>query len=65
MKFSLKVGNGPVNKLLNFGGDPDPDTDPIRDPDRDTGKTRLRRSMHCPIASGFEHTTSPCTIYVY
>jgi len=23
MKFSGKVGNGPVNKLLNFGGDPD------------------------------------------
>jgi len=23
MKFSRKVGNGPVNKRLNFGGDPD------------------------------------------
>jgi len=23
MKFSGKVGNGPVNKCLNFGGDPD------------------------------------------
>jgi len=23
MKFSGKVGNGPVNKGLNFGGDPD------------------------------------------
>jgi len=23
MKFSGKVGNGPVNKWLNFGGDPD------------------------------------------
>ena len=22
MKFSGKVGNGPVNKRLNFGGDP-------------------------------------------
>ena len=22
MKFSEKVGNGPVNKRLNFGGDP-------------------------------------------
>jgi len=22
MKFSGKVGNGPVNKLLNFGGNP-------------------------------------------
>jgi len=28
MKFSEKVGNGPTNKWLNFGGDPftDPDT---------------------------------------
>jgi len=23
MKFSGKVGNGPMNKLLNFGGNPD------------------------------------------
>jgi len=23
MKFSLKVGNGPLNNRLNFGGDPD------------------------------------------
>jgi len=23
MKFPVKVGNGPVNKRLNFGGDPD------------------------------------------
>jgi len=23
MKFSGKVGNGPMNKWLNFGGDPD------------------------------------------
>jgi len=23
MKFSEKVGNGPTNKRLNFGGDPD------------------------------------------
>ena len=23
MKFSGKVGDGPVNKCLNFGGDPD------------------------------------------
>jgi len=23
MKFSGKVGNGPLNKWLNFGGDPD------------------------------------------
>jgi len=31
MKFSGMVGNGPVNKWLNFGGDPD----------RDTGRTCL------------------------
>jgi len=23
MKFSRKVGNGPANRWLNFGGDPD------------------------------------------
>jgi len=23
MKFSRKIGNGPMNKWLNFGGDPD------------------------------------------
>jgi len=23
MKFSGKIGNGPMNKQLNFGGDPD------------------------------------------
>ena len=48
MEFSREVGNGPMNKLLNFGGDPDrithPDTDP--DPYRDTGKTCLGGSMH-------------------
>jgi len=38
MKFSEKVGNRPMNKLLNFGGDPDPD--------RDTGKTCLGGGMH-------------------
>jgi len=40
MKFPGKVGNGPVNKWLNFGGDPDPY------PYRDTGG-----GMHCPSAS--------------
>ena len=43
MKFSLRVGNGPVNKLLNFGGN------------RDTGKTCLGRGMYCP--SGIIHVT--------
>jgi len=27
MKFSGKVGNKPVNKRLNFGGDPDDGTE--------------------------------------
>jgi len=42
MKFSRKVDNGPMNKLLNFGGDPD------TDPYRDTGKMCLGEGMHCP-----------------
>jgi len=49
MKFSEKVSNGPVNRCLNFGGDPYPDPDP----DRDTGKTYLGGGMHCPSASSF------------
>jgi len=52
MKFSEKVGNGPVNKRLNFGGDPDTDPNPDPDPYRDSGKTCLGRGMHCPSASG-------------
>jgi len=43
MKFSGKVGNGPMDKRLNFGGDPDPY--------RDTGKVCLGGGMHCPSAS--------------
>jgi len=59
-KFSGKVTNGPLNKWLNFGGDPDhgsgytdPDMDPDPNPDsyRDTGKTCLCGGMHCPSAS--------------
>jgi len=41
--LSGKVGNGPMNKWQNFGGDPDPH--------RGTGKTRLGGGMHCPSAS--------------
>jgi len=42
MKFSRKVGNGSVNKWLNFGRDTDPD------PYRDTGIRRCRGGgMHC------------------
>jgi len=47
MKFSGEVGNGPINKGLNFGSDPDTDTDS----DRDTGKTCFDGGMHCPTAS--------------
>jgi len=43
MKLSGMVGNGPMNKWQNFGGDPDPH--------RGTGKTRLGGGMHCPSAS--------------
>ena len=43
MIFSGKVGNGPTNKRLNFGGDTDPDLDPYRD----TGRTCLGGGMHC------------------
>jgi len=45
-----------MNKLLNFGGDPNHRsvsglriTDPY--PDRDTSKTCLGIGMHCPSAS--------------
>jgi len=47
VKFSGKVGSGPVNELLTFGGDPDTDTDTVPD----LGKTCLGRGMHCPSAS--------------
>jgi len=50
MKFSGKVGNEPVNKWLNLGGNPD------TDPYRDTGKTRLSGGMHCP---------SHCTFFCF
>jgi len=44
MKFLGEVGNGPMNKWLDFGGDPD------TDPDCDTGKTCLGGGTHCPNA---------------
>jgi len=54
MKFSGKVGNGPVNKRLNFGGDPNTtDKDSDKDPYRDTDKTGLGGCMHSPRASSF------------
>jgi len=48
MKFSGKVGNGQMNKWLNFDGDADYGS---ADPDRDTGKTYVGGGMHCPSAS--------------
>ena len=51
MKFSGKVGNGPMNKSLNFGGDPDHRSGTDPDPYRDTGKTCLGGGMHCPCDS--------------
>jgi len=45
MKFSGKVGCGPVNKWLNFDGDPLTY--------HDTGKTCLGGGMHCPSASSY------------
>ena len=53
MKFSWKAGSGPMNKRLNFGGDPDhesgygsEDTDPDPNPSCNTGKTCLDGGMH-------------------
>ena len=44
MKFSGKVGNGPANKWLNFGGDPV----------RDTGKTALAEVCIVPVLLVFK-----------
>jgi len=51
MKFSGKVGNGPMKKLLYFVGDPDPC--------HYTGKTCLGGGVHCPSASRY------CYYYCY
>jgi len=52
MKCPQKVGNGPVNKWLNFADDPDHGSGPgYGYPDRDTGKTCLGGGMKCPSAS--------------
>ena len=50
MKFSGKVGNGPMDKRLNFGGDRITDQD---DPYRDTGKTCLGGGLLSPCASSY------------
>ena len=49
------VGNGPMNKRLNFGDDPDHGSESgYRYPDRerDTSKTCLGGNMNCLSASG-------------
>jgi len=46
MKFSGKVGNGPVNKLLHYHC-----CKLDLDPDPDTGKMCLGGGMHSPNAS--------------
>jgi len=65
MKFSGKDGNGPMNKWLNFGGDPDYRLDTgiflwichcweigkVVSPNGGTVKTCLGGGMHCPSAS--------------
>ena len=47
MKFSGKVGSGPMNEWFNFDGDPHHGSGSYRD----TGKTCLGGGMHCPSAS--------------
>jgi len=51
MKFSGKVGNGPMNKLLHFGVTRITDLHP--NTDRDTGKRCLGGGMHCHSASSY------------
>ena len=55
MKFSRKVGNGPMNKRLNFGGDPDHRLD--------TGIVfRIRHCWDTEVVNGHKsaaHTDSP------
>ena len=64
MKFSGKVGNVPVNRWLNFDGDPG--TDP--DLDRNTGKTCLGEGMHYRSASSISYVLLMqqinCTCYI-
>jgi len=51
MKFSRKVGNGSINKWLNFLAIRIKDTDMDPDPYLNTGKTCLGGGMHCSSAS--------------
>jgi len=47
MKFSGKVGNWPLNKRLNYGGDPNTDWDTNPDPYHTTGKTWRYALFQC------------------
>ena len=51
MKFSGKVGNGPLNKWLNFGGNPDHGSG--SGSVCNTGKTCLGGGVHCPSAASY------------
>jgi len=68
MKFSRKVGNGPLNSWLNFGGDPGHCLDSdivfricngweirkvVNGHSFSTNKTCLGRGLHCPSASSY------------
>jgi len=52
MKFSVKVGNGPLNKRLNFGGDPNHRSG-YASGSRHC-KTCLGGGMYCPSASSLK-----------
>ena len=65
MKFSGKVANESLNKLLNFGDDTitDPDKDMDPDPYRDTDETCLGRGMLCSSASLFMFSSFQLDFY--
>ena len=56
MKFSGKVGNGPLNKWLKFGNDPDLYCD--------TGNTCLGGDMHCVSASSLSFLFVHLSVYL-
>jgi len=61
MKFSGKIGNGPMNKRLNFGGDPDRGSGyryGSGSISRHWYKTCLGGGMHCPSASSLKMAQS-------
>jgi len=59
MKFSGNVGNGPLNKFSNFGGDPD-------SPDGGTDIATLvtgKSCLYCRSASSSQMRCSQCDLY--